>query len=138
MADTEQVDGGGPDDDGTAGGATGRDGGRWSAEGRRAARDARTVTRLAREIGTFARAHGGADGHIAYLGRKGARVVLVGADGRWGDLVAPSEVLARQAAEKSDLTVHEAFDGELAARVSTGPYEWSRMAGIQLGGPAPR
>ncbi|WP_461030512.1 hypothetical protein, partial [Streptomyces sparsus] len=82
-------------------------------------------------------AHGGsADGHIAHLGQAGARISLVGADGQWGDLVAGSVEQAREAAEQAGLTVHEEFDGELAARVRTGPYEWSRMAGIQLGGPS--
>jgi hypothetical protein len=32
--------------------------------------------------------------------------------------------------------VHESFDGDFAAKVRTGPYEWSRMAGIQVGGPS--
>ncbi|TAI40334.1 hypothetical protein EWI31_33090, partial [Streptomyces tsukubensis] len=40
------------------------------------------------------------------------------------------------AAGKAGLTLHESFDGEFAARVRTGPYEWTRMAGIQIGGPA--
>ncbi|GHH73843.1 hypothetical protein GCM10018793_13420 [Streptomyces sulfonofaciens] len=139
MAETQQMDDGGADDgatdDGAGGGPSGgRVGGRWSAEALRAARDERRVARLAREIRAFADAHGGAEGQIAYLGRKGARIVLVGADGRWGDLVAPGHEPALRAAEKAGITVHETLDGDLAARLSTGPYEWSRMAGIQLGG----
>lgn len=95
------------------------------------------TARLARQITKFARAHGGsAEGQISYLGQSGARVVLVGANGDWGDLVAPSMEVAREAAERAEITVHESFDGELAERVRTGPYEWSRMAGIQVGGPA--
>ncbi|WP_030380602.1 MULTISPECIES: hypothetical protein [unclassified Streptomyces] len=105
-----------------------------SADARRAARDARRATRLAKEIGSFAKAHGGAEGQIAYLGQRGARIVLVGADGGWGDLVAPTHAIAKQAVAAAGLTVHEAFDGEFAGRVRTGPYEWSRMAGIQVGG----
>lgn len=93
------------------------------------------VAKLAGEIGGFAGRHGGsAEAQIAYVGQSGARIVLVGADGDWGDLVAPSVATAEQAAERAGVTVHEAFDGELASKVSTGPYEWSRMAGIQLGG----
>ncbi|MCC5034430.1 hypothetical protein DMH02_014650 [Streptomyces sp. WAC 00631] len=96
----------------------------------------RRVAKLAREINAFAQHHGGsAEGQIAHLGQTGARIVLVGADGGWGDLVAPSHAIAERAAEKAGITVHENFDGEMAARVRTGPYEWSRMAGIQLGGP---
>ena len=96
----------------------------------------RGVARLAKRIDAFSRAHGGAEGQIAYIGQRGARIVLVGADGGWGDLVAPSREIAVKAVEKSGITVHETFDGEFAAKVKTGPYEWKRMAGIQLGGPA--
>ena len=96
----------------------------------------RQVMRLARRIDSFSKAHGGAEGQVAYIGRRGARVVLVGEDGGWGDLVAPSYEIAQKAVEKSGITVHEDFDGEFAAKVTTGRYEWSRMAGIQVGGPS--
>ncbi|MGK5627371.1 hypothetical protein [Streptomyces sp. URMC 123] len=97
----------------------------------------RRAARLAKQIRAFAGRHGGsADGHVAHLGQRGARIVIVGADGAWGDLVAPSHAIALQAAERASLTLHESLDGELAAKMRTGPYEWSRMAGIQIGGPA--
>ncbi|MGW3290875.1 hypothetical protein ACWDR3_40195 [Streptomyces sp. NPDC001002] len=95
----------------------------------------RKVAKLAGRIDAFAKAHGGAEGQVAYIGERGARIVLVGEDGGWGDLVAPSYELAEQAVAKSGITVHESFDGEFAAKVKTGPYEWTRMAGIQVGGP---
>ncbi len=98
------------------------------------ARAERKVARLAREISAFSKAHGGAEGQVAHIGERGARIVLVGEDGGWGDLVAPSTEIARQAVEKAGITVHESFDGEFAAKVRTGPYEWKRMAGIQVGG----
>ncbi|MFJ9027032.1 hypothetical protein ACIRQP_00620 [Streptomyces sp. NPDC102274] len=101
---------------------------------RREARDERRAARLAKRIGVFARRHGGAEGQLAYLGQSGTRIVLVGEDGGWGDLVAPSHAIASNAAEKAGLTLHESFDGEFAAKVRTGPYEWKRMAGLQLGG----
>ncbi|MDH6625432.1 hypothetical protein M2271_003243 [Streptomyces sp. LBL] len=113
MADTQQVD-----------------------ERTEAKQAARRVARLARQIGAFSTAHGGAEGQVAYLGQRGARIVLVGEDGGWGDLVAPSYEIAEKAVEKAGITVHEAFDGEFAAKVRTGPYEWTRMAGIQVGGPS--
>lgn len=93
------------------------------------------AAKLAKEITAFAQRHGGgAEGQIAYVGQAGARIALVAADGTWGDLMAPSTETARAAAEKAGITVHESFDGELAEKMTTGPYEWSRMAGIQLGG----
>ncbi|WP_455354235.1 hypothetical protein [Streptomyces sp. SYSU K217416] len=100
------------------------------------ARAERRAAKLAKQIGAFSKAHGGAEGQLAYIGQMGTRIVLVGADGGWGDLVAPSHAIAAQAAEKAGLTLHESFDGEFAAKVRTGPYEWTRMAGLQLGGPS--
>jgi hypothetical protein len=96
----------------------------------------RKAARLAKQISTFSKTHGGAEGQVAYLGERGARIVLVGDDGGWGDLVAPSYEIAEQAVAKSGITRHESFDGEFAAKVKTGRYEWSRMAGIQIGGPS--
>ncbi|MBD0842551.1 MULTISPECIES: hypothetical protein [unclassified Streptomyces] len=96
----------------------------------------RRVAKLARQIEAFSKAHGGAEGQVAYLGQRGARIVLVGEDGGWGDLVAPTYDIAEKAVRKAGITVHEDFDGEFAAKVKTGPYEWSRMAGIQVGGPS--
>ncbi|MEU3722391.1 hypothetical protein [Streptomyces sp. NPDC031705] len=96
----------------------------------------RKAAKLARQIGAFAGKHGGAEGQLAHIGQAGTRIVLVGTDGAWGDLVAPTYAVAELAAERAGLTLHEEFDGEFAARVKTGPYEWTRMAGIQLGGPA--
>ncbi|MFE6283867.1 hypothetical protein [Streptomyces sp. NPDC057877] len=100
------------------------------------AKAGRRAARLAKQIDAFSKAHGGAEAQVAYLGQRGARIVLVGEDGGWGDLVAPTHAIAEDAVRRAGVTVHEAFDGEFAAKVRTGPYEWSRMAGIQLGGPA--
>ncbi|MEE4541474.1 hypothetical protein V2S66_05760 [Streptomyces sp. V4-01] len=100
------------------------------------AREERRVARLARRIGAFAKAHDGAEANVAYIGARGARIVLVGEDGAWGDLVAPTYATATAATARAGVTVHDTFDGGFAAKIRTGPYEWSRMAGIQIGGPA--
>ncbi|MFI5629888.1 hypothetical protein ACIA8E_10985 [Streptomyces sp. NPDC051664] len=105
-------------------------------DSKQAARAERRAARLAKQIGAFAKAHGGAEGHLAYIGQMGTRIVLVGGDGGWGDLVAPSYAVAESATAKAGITMHESFDGEFAAKVRTGPYEWTRMAGIQVGGPS--
>jgi poly-gamma-glutamate capsule biosynthesis protein CapA/YwtB (metallophosphatase superfamily) len=108
-----------------------------AGNGRAAARAERRAARLAKQITAFAKSHGGAaEGQIAYIGEAGARIVLVGENGEWGDLVAPTYDIARSAVERSGITTHESFDGDLAGKVRTGRYEWSRMAGIQIGGPA--
>ncbi|MEU9061906.1 hypothetical protein AB0D13_24360 [Streptomyces sp. NPDC048430] len=109
---------------------------RQTDDSKHAARAERRAAKLAKQIGAFAKAHGGAEGQLAYLGQMGTRIVLVGEDGGWGDLVAPSYAVAESATLKAGITVHEDFDGEFAAKVRTGPYEWSRMAGIQVGGPS--
>ncbi|MEE1930562.1 hypothetical protein V1J52_20625 [Streptomyces sp. TRM 70351] len=101
------------------------------------ARAARQAAKLAKSITAFAQRHGGsAEGQLAYVGQRGVRISLVAEDGTWGDLMAPSHAIAERAVARAGITVRETFDGEMAARVRTGPYEWSRMAGSQLGGPA--
>ncbi len=99
-------------------------------------KDERTAAKLAKRIGAFAKEHGGAEAQLAYVGGRGTRIVLVGQDGGWGDVFATSHAVAEAAVAKAGVTVHEDFDGEFAAKVKTGPYEWTRMAGIQVGGPA--
>jgi hypothetical protein len=107
-----------------------------SESGRDGKRAARVVRGMARRITAFAGAHGGAEANVAYIGQRGARIVLVGQDGAWGDLVAPDSATALAATAEAGITVHEDFAGEFAGRMRTGPYEWRRMAGIQLGGRA--
>lgn len=92
----------------------------------------RIIRRLAKQARRFAEAHGGATAAVEYLGARGTRIVLVGGDGFWGDLVAPSQATAQRAVEAAGLALREDFGGD----VRTGPYEWKRMAGIQLGGRA--
>ena len=43
-------------------------------------------------IKSFAAGHGGAKAVIEYVGKRGARIVLVGADGAWGDQFADGTV----------------------------------------------
>lgn len=101
----------------------------------------RTVRRLARNLSRFASRHAvngdaSADAVVEYIGRDSTRIVIVGADGQWGDQVARDPETAKKAVEAAGLTLHEEFPNDVALRVRTGQYEWSRMAGIQIGGPA--
>lgn len=99
------------------------------------ARAERRAKRIAKNLSGFAARHGGsADGVVEYVGRTATRIVVVGADGAWGDQVAPTYAVGLRAAELAGLTVHDSFEGELGLRVRTSAYEWKRMAGIQLGG----
>ncbi|WP_327157529.1 hypothetical protein [Streptomyces tubercidicus] len=100
-------------------------------------RAGRRTAKLTKQIRAFADSHGGsAEGQLAHLGRGRIRIALVGANGEWGNLVADSFDSAKDAAAAAGITLQDDFDGDLAAKVRTGPYEWSRMAGIQVGGPS--
>src|SRR5687768_16462002 len=52
-------------------------------------------------VRSFAAGHGGATAVIEYVGRRGARIVLVGQDGAWGDQFAESTEVARAACAKA-------------------------------------
>ncbi len=101
----------------------------------------RGVVRAAREIQAFGARHavGGdasVEGVIEHVARGGTRIVLVGRDGEFGDQFLAMPEQAARAAELAGMTVHEKFPAGLISRMRTGPYEWKRMAGMQLGGPA--
>ncbi|MBF9071236.1 hypothetical protein [Streptacidiphilus fuscans] len=96
-------------------------------------KDEKRAQRIAKHVKAFAAEHGGsADGVVEYVGASATRIAIVGADGAWGDQVAPSPAVAERAVELSGITKHENFEGELGLKVKTGVYEWRRMAGIQL------
>ncbi|WP_431982445.1 hypothetical protein [Streptomyces qinglanensis] len=104
-----------------------------------AADSSKRAARLAKQTSAFAQRHGGsAEAQIAYVGQVGFRISLVGADGTWGDLMAPSKEAAEEAVRAEGVTLRESFDGEMAEHMRTGRYEWERMAGIQLGAPGDR
>ncbi|MCU7822403.1 hypothetical protein [Kitasatospora sp. DSM 101779] len=97
------------------------------------ARAERRAKRIAKHITAFTAQHGGsADGVVEYVGRTATRIVLVGADGAWGDQVAPTYAIGQRAAQLAGVTLHDTFEGELGLKVKTGAYEWKRMAGIQI------
>ena len=100
--------------------------------------DRRTV-RAARQILGFGRRHPAPDHTLVSavvepIGQGRVRLVLVAPDGTLGDLVVSDEATARAAAGLAGADVEDAFSRELGARIRTGPYEWVRMAGSQLGG----
>ena len=68
-------------------------------------------------IAVFAYQHGGAKAVIEYVGRRGARIVLVGEDGAWGDQFAPGTDVARQACESAGVVVENGWERELIEQV---------------------
>lgn len=100
--------------------------------------DRRTV-RTARQILGFGRRHSApgrstVSAGIEPLGENRVRLVLVAPDGAFGDLVVTDEATARAALALAGADVEDAASRELGTRIRTGPYEWVRMAGSQLGG----
>ncbi len=78
----------------------------------------------------FARDHGGsATAVVSHVGRRGARIVLVGADGIWGDVVADDVESAKAACEAAGVTVVDKWERELAESVRTTVADWRRMGG---------
>jgi hypothetical protein len=85
---------------------------------------------LVSALKSFAAAHGGGGTAVVeYVGRERARVVVVGADGVWGDEVVPSVETGKAAAEAAGLTVKDTWDRELTAAVRTTQEDRLRMAG---------
>lgn len=68
-------------------------------------------------IRSFADGHGGAKAVIEYVGRRGARIVLVGSDGVWADQFAPSTDVARQACRAAGVEVENSWERELMERM---------------------
>jgi DNA-binding LacI/PurR family transcriptional regulator len=86
------------------------------------------MTDIPATLKAFATDHGGsATAVVSHLGRRGARIVLVGADGTWGDAVAADMEAARSACEAAGVPVAGAWERELAEAVKTSGYEWGLM-----------
>jgi hypothetical protein len=83
---------------------------------------------IVRRLRGFAGQHGGATAVVEYLGQKGARIVLIGGDGRWGDQVVASGVeAATKACAEAGVEVKDAWERELVTGIKTDDYEWRRM-----------
>lgn len=62
----------------------------------------------------FTAAHDGATAVIEHVGRRGARIVLVGADGAFGEAPAPATDVARAACQVAGVAVENSWERELA------------------------
>jgi hypothetical protein len=77
---------------------------------------------------SFAEAHGGAKAIIEYVGRRGARIVLLGEDGAWGDRFAPGTDVARQACAAAGIAVEKSWERELVSKMRPSRDLWRSMA----------
>jgi len=65
---------------------------------------------------------------VENIGRAGARVVLVGADGALGDVMVPTEAAGAELAEKVDGLEASEWDRETVAATKIGPAHRRKMA----------
>jgi hypothetical protein len=79
-------------------------------------------------IKSFAVMHGGATAVVEYVGRRGARIVLVGADGAWGDQFAEGTDVARRACETAGVEVENEWERELMEQMRPSNDLWRSMA----------
>jgi hypothetical protein len=75
----------------------------------------------------FAADHNGAKAVIEYVGRRGARIVLIGGDGAWGDQVAPGTDVARQACATAGVPVENSWEQELISQMRPSNNLWRSM-----------
>jgi len=79
-------------------------------------------------IKSFAGEHGGAKAVIEYVGKKGARVVLVGEDGEWSDQFADGTDTARKACEAAGVEVENEWERELMEQMRPSNDLWRSMS----------
>jgi hypothetical protein len=85
-------------------------------------------TTLTAGIKSFAGEHGGAKAVIEYVGKRGARIVLVGQDGEWSDQFADSTSVAREACEDAGVEVDNEWERELLDQMRPSNDLWRSMS----------
>ncbi|GAA2646352.1 hypothetical protein Adu01nite_46700 [Paractinoplanes durhamensis] len=85
-------------------------------------------TTLTAGIKSFAAGHGGAKAVIEYVGKRGARIVLVGQDGEWSDQFADGTDIARQACESAGVEVENEWERELLDQMRPSNDLWRSMS----------
>jgi hypothetical protein len=86
-------------------------------------------TTLTAEIKSFAAGHGGAKAVIEYVGKRGARIVLVGQDGEWADQFAPQGTdAARKACATAGVEVENEWERELMEQMRPSNDLWRSMS----------
>ena len=92
--------------------------------------------RLVAGIKSFAAGHGGAKAVIEYVGKRGARIVLVGEDGDWADQFADGTDVARQACDKAGVAVENEWERELMEQMRPSNDLWRSMSRRRTHGPS--
>ena len=89
---------------------------------------ATTPAGLVHGIRSFAAEHGGARAVVEYVGKRGARIVLVGEDGTWADQFAEGTDVARAACESAGVAVENEWERELMDQMRPSNDLWRSMA----------
>lgn len=87
-----------------------------------------TPANLVASIKAFASGHGGARAVIEYVGRRGARIVLVGEDGEWADYFADGTDVAREACSTAGISVENEWERELIEQMRPSNDLWRSMS----------
>ena len=88
--------------------------------------DAAQVARLAE----FVAGHGGSGTAVVnYLGRVGARIVVIADDGAFGDAIASGMAAANQICAAAGIPVADGWNRDLSAKIRPSPEDRRRMAG---------
>lgn len=84
---------------------------------------------VADRLRSFVAAHGGSGTAVReHLGRRGVRIVVVAADGRFADAVVDSMEAANSCCEHAGVPIGE-WDRELTTRITVSSADRRRMAG---------
>ena len=83
---------------------------------------------LVGDLRSFVGDHGGAKATIEYIGRRGARIVLVGEDGVWADQFAPGTDVARSACVEAGVVVENSGERELLDQRRPSNDLWRSMS----------
>ena len=66
---------------------------------------------------------------INYIGRVGARIVVIADDGAFGDAVASGVTAATEICSQAGIPVADGWNRELSAKITPSPEDRQRMAG---------
>jgi hypothetical protein len=90
--------------------------------------DVTSPAALVAAIKTFASIHGGARAVVEYVGRRGARIVLVGEDGEWADHFTAGTDIAREACSTAGVEVENEWERELIEQMRPSNDLWRSMS----------
>jgi hypothetical protein len=90
--------------------------------------DVATPVNLVDALKTFASVHGGARAVVEYVGRRGARIVIVGEDGEWADHFTAGTDIAREACSTAGIKVDNEWERELIEQMRPSNDLWRSMS----------